>query len=207
MASAWNPALPSLCAVVDDCQRNPLATALFRAGLPVLRGTRRYAAHLPYRTRGFHTMRTQQLGLLAFLFAPVLASAEPIDQFCATVSRNIDTLASTFQTTCLPTAGGKPGVNSVLLIADAPVFGNEKSKKAFLVVACAAVGSEMNKNSRLRLSELWFSDVERTKQRVAFVAPAAECKTLQSQVHAGSISMEQMYARLEAKTVRRAVSK
>ena len=123
------------------------------------------------------------------------------------MSRNIDTLASTFQTTCLPTAGGKSGVNSVLLIAGAPVFGNDKSKKAFLVVACAAVGSEMNKNSRLRLSELWFSDVERTKQRVAFVAPAAECKTLQSQVHAGSISMEQMYARLEAKTVRREVTK
>jgi hypothetical protein len=65
----------------------------------------------------------------------------------------------------------------------------------------------MNKNSRLRLNELWFSDVERTKQRIAFVAPASECKALQSQVHAGSISIEQMYARLEAKLVRREVIK
>lgn len=134
-------------------------------------------------------------------------AADPIDQFCQRVSRNIDTLASTFRTMCLPTAGGKPGVNSILLIADAPVFGSERSKRAFLIVACAAAGSEMNANARVRLNELWFSDIERTKQRVAFSIQARECKTMQSQVHAGSMSIEAMYLRLESKLRRRDVSK
>lgn len=141
------------------------------------------------------------------LFAGSAFAADPVDQFCQRVSGNIDTLASTFRTTCLPTAGGKPGVNSALLIADAPVFGTEKSKKAFLIVACAAAGSEMNANARLRLNELWFSDIERTKQRVAFSIQANECKTMQSQVHAGSMSIEAMYARLESKLTRRDASK
>ncbi len=145
--------------------------------------------------------------LASSLLAPAAAPAEPIDQFCSTVSRNVDTLASSFRTTCLPTAGGKPGVNSALLIADAPVFGSERTKKAFLIVACVAAGSELNRNSRLRMNELWFSDVERTKQRVAYSAPASECKALQAQVHSGALSLEQMYARLEAKLVRRQVAK
>jgi hypothetical protein len=98
-------------------------------------------------------------------------------------------------------------VNSVLLIADAPVFGTERSKKAFLIVACAAAGSEMNANSRLRLNELWFSDVERTKRRIAYSLPAAECKMLQAQVHAGKLPIEGMYTQLEAKLARRDVGK
>ena len=141
------------------------------------------------------------------LFAAMQAAADPVDQFCQQVARNIDTLASTFRTACLPTAGGKPGVISVLLIADAPVFGAEKSKKAFLIVACVAVGSEMNKNSRVRLNELWFSDVERTKQRIAYTLPASECKVLQAQVHAGKLPIEGMYSRIEAKLARRDVGK
>lgn len=116
-------------------------------------------------------------------------------------------MVSSFRTSCLPTAGGKPGINSALLIADAPVFGAEKSKKAFLIVACVTAGSEMNENSRLRLNELWFSDVERTKQRVAYTLPAAECKTLQAQVQGGKMSIEAMYTRVESKLVRRDVGK
>lgn len=141
------------------------------------------------------------------MIAATPAAADPVDQFCQSVARNIDALASTFRTSCLPTAGGKPGVNSALLIADAPVFGSEKSKKAFLIVACAAAGSELNTNSRVRMNELWFSDVERTKQRVAYSLPAAECKSLQAQVHAGRLPIEGMYTRLESKLVRRDVGK
>ena len=152
-------------------------------------------------------MHIGTFALLLIALTPVVAIANPVDQFCANVSRNIDTLASTFRTSCLPTAGGKAEVNSALVIADAPVFSSEKSKKAFLIVACAAAGSELNKSSRVRLNELWFSDVERTKQRIAFVVPASECKVLQSQVHAGAISLEQMYSRLEAKLVRKEVAK
>lgn len=153
-------------------------------------------------------MRTPAVStLLLALSAATCAAADPVDQFCQRVSRNIDALALTFRTSCLPTAGGKPGVNSVLLIADAPVFGTEKSKKAFLIVACAAAGSEMNANSRLRLNELWFSDVERTKQRIGYSLPAAECKTLQAQVHAGKLPIDGMYTQMEAKLARRDVGK
>ena len=155
-----------------------------------------------------HKMRKSSLATLALIaFAAMSANAEPVDQFCQSVASNIDALASTFRTSCMPTAGGKPGVNSALLIADAPVFGSERSKKAFLVVACVAAGSEMKRNSRVRLNELWFSDVERTKQRVAYSLPAAECKSLQAQVHAGKISIEVMYTRMESKLVRRDVGK
>lgn len=150
---------------------------------------------------------TSILALALALVAGSTYATDPVDEFCQRVSRNIDTLASSFRTTCLPAAGGKPGVNSALLIADAPVFGTEKSKKAFLIVACAAAGSEMNTNARLRLNELWFSDVERTKQRVALSIPASECKSMQSRVHAGNMSIEALYSRLESKLAHREVSK
>ncbi len=153
-------------------------------------------------------MRVSTISILALgLLAAVQAAADPVDQFCQQVAQNIDTLASTFRTSCLPTAGGKPGVNSVLLIADAPVFGAEKSKKAFLIVACVAAGSEMSKNSRVRLNEIWFSDVEGTKQRTAYSLPASECKVLQAQIHAGKLPIEGMYSRMESKLVRRDVGK
>lgn len=149
---------------------------------------------------------TTSIFVLTLLVA-MQAVADPFDQFCQQVGQNIDTLASTFRTSCLPTAGGKAGVNSVLLIADAPVFGTDKSKKAFLLVACAAAGSEMNRNARVRLNEIWFSDVERTKQRMAYSLPASECKVLQAQVHSGKLPLEGMYSRIESKLVRRDVGK
>jgi hypothetical protein len=135
------------------------------------------------------------------------AEADAVEGFCEQVSRSIDTLASTFHTSCVPTAGGKPGVYSALVIAGAPVFANEKSKRAFLTVACAAAGNEMNKNGRLRLNELWFSDIESTKQRIAYSVPALECKQMQAKVSAGTMRVEDMHARLESKLVRREVAK
>jgi hypothetical protein len=146
------------------------------------------------------------LFLLASTWHSAAQSAD-VERFCIRTAQNIDTLASTFRTTCLPTAGQKPGFNSALFIANAPIFSAEKSKKAFLVVACVAAGGEMNKTAGYKLSELWFTDVDNAKREIAFSVPAGECKVMQSQVHAGKLSLDDMYARLNTKLTQRTKGK
>ncbi len=143
-----------------------------------------------------------RIGLLLLAVA-ASAAADPLDDFCRRVERSTNALADFTTTKCLPTAGTKKGSNSFLIISEKPVFSNEKSKKAWLMVACAAAGSELNKSSIVRADELWFSDVARTKERVAFAAPAATCKTLQAKASGGSIGLEQFYSTLSAQLVQK----
>jgi hypothetical protein len=135
------------------------------------------------------------------------AAADPVDTFCRSVESSINALADFTRTRCLPTAGSSKERNSFIILSDKPVFSNEKSKKAWLLVACAAAGRELNKSGAIQADELWFSDVARTKERTAYAARAAACKSLQAKVHSGSISIDQMYGTLSAELVRKDVRK
>jgi hypothetical protein len=135
------------------------------------------------------------------------AGAQPAFGFCRNVESMVNTLVEFTSTTCVPTAGGGKGTNSFIFLSEKPVFSTEASKKAWLVVACAAAGSELNKRGALRADELWFSDIERTRQRLAYVVPAAVCKSLQPKVHAGAVSIDQMYGTLSSQLVRKEVPK
>lgn len=144
---------------------------------------------------------------ITLLATSVVAVADPLDNFCRTVESSINILADFTNTKCLPTAGSAKGRNSFILLSEKPVFSNEQSKKAWLIVACAAVGSELNKKTAVRAEELWFSDVARTKERTAFSVSAATCKSLQSKVYDGALNIEQMYSTLSAQLVRKDVKK
>jgi len=171
---------------------------------------RRFAAYVARRsspTLGITNMHHRIALLLLASTLPIAAHSADVDRFCIRTAQSIDTLASTFRTTCLPTSGQRPGFNSALFIANAPIFSAEKSKKAFLIVACIAAGGEMNKTAGYKMSELWFTDVENAKREVAFSIPATDCKTMQSQVHAGNLSLEDMYGRLNTKLTQRTKAK
>lgn len=151
-------------------------------------------------------MRIIRTSIAVIAFAATThAVADPVDSFCRSVESSVNGLADFTLTKCLPTASKKNRQNSFILLSEKPVLSNADSKKAWMVVACAAVGSELNKASSVRADEIWFSDIAHTKSRVAFAAPAATCRSLQSRVRGGSLSVEQMYAALTAELVRKEV--
>ena len=114
--------------------------------------------------------------LAALLWAVAFPTlADPSDTFCNTIQSQINVLADFTDTTCLPSKGGRTGTVSFLIISDKPIFSSEKRKKVWLLVSCSAAGSQLNKERSLAADELWFSDIENTRQRVAYTVPAALC--------------------------------
>lgn len=152
-------------------------------------------------------MRATSVLFALSLIAPLSATAGPIETFCRRVEKSVNTLADFTSTKCVPAAGKEKGTYSFILISERPVFSNESSKKAWLIVVCSAAGSELNKRGALRAHELWFTDVERIKQRIAFRTEAESCKALQFNVHDGEMSIEQMYAKLNSGLVKKEVSR
>ncbi|WP_427914820.1 hypothetical protein ACPWT1_07885 [Ramlibacter sp. MMS24-I3-19] len=143
--------------------------------------------------------------LFAFAFAPSFAGAAQVDDFCYAVARDVETIEARFQSMCAPSNADKP-IKSALLIAQQPIFDDDDSRKVYLIAACAAIGRELSRRPKLRMSDIWLSDAQHVKIRTAYVLPAQQCRFLQAKVHAGSMSLEQMYEQIRANLVERNVS-
>jgi hypothetical protein len=145
--------------------------------------------------------------MVATVLCSTTATADPADALCHNVRQSVDTVADFTKTICFPAAGRSKSTSSFTLISEKPVFSNEKSKKVWLIVVCGAVGSELNKRGAVTADELWLSDVDHTKRRIAFVVSAQACKSLQARVYSNEISLEKMYSELSTRLVRREVGK
>lgn len=113
--------------------------------------------------------------LIALLFFPALGlaqSAEKGQAMCYQIEKTINALVDYTQTSCLPTGAKQKNAYSFILLSSQPVFSIEPSKKAWLLVAVAAVGDILNKSESVKADELWLSDVNLMKNRVAHVFPA-----------------------------------
>lgn len=146
--------------------------------------------------------------LVALLFAGVRANAQSLEKgeaFCYGVQDYANALVTYTQTKCIPAGGSKPKSLSLILISSEPVFSVEASKKAWLLVLVGAVGKKLNDDSSAHLDELWFSDIDRMKERIGYVLPADLAKTLQRRIKADQIDLDQMYAEIQKKLTRREV--
>ncbi|MNR66060.1 hypothetical protein D3C85_1893670 [compost metagenome] len=65
----------------------------------------------------------------------------------------------------------------------------------------------MNDQPSIKVDELWLSDVNQMKSRVAYAIPVSLAKSLQRQVYNGQIDLSGMYAAIKKNLVQKTVSK
>lgn len=145
----------------------------------------------------------------AALFWCLSATAQSVEKgqsVCYEVENAVNALVDYTQTKCLPT-GGKAGALSFIVISSEPVFSVEASKKAWVLVAVASIGKTMNNQPSVKVDELWLSDVNQMKGRVAHVIPMSLAKSLQRQAYDGQIDLDGMYAAIKKNLVQKTVAK
>jgi len=133
-------------------------------------------------------------------------SGEKGQSICYEVQNVVNAMVDYTQTSCLPSAG-KAGALSFIVLSSEPVFSVEASKKAWLLVAVASIGKVLNEQPLLKTDELWLSDANLMKSRVAYVFPTSLAKSLQRQVYDGQIDLEGMYIAIKRELIRKTISK
>ena len=76
-----------------------------------------------------------------------------------------------------------------------------------MLVAVASIGKTLNEQPSVKADELWLSDANQMKSRVAYVLPASIAKSLQRQVYNGQLDLEGMYAAIKKNLVRKTIGK
>lgn len=148
--------------------------------------------------------------LTALLLSPGIAnsqSAERGQAMCYQIEKTVNALVDYTQTSCLPTGGRQQGTYSFVVLSSQPVFSVEPSKKAWLLVAVAAVGDVLNKNASVKAEELWLSDAILMKNRVAYLMPAGVAKSLQRRIKADQITLDTMYSEICKNLAQRTITK
>ena len=110
------------------------------------------------------------------------------------------------QTSCLP-SGGKAGALSFIVLSSQPVFSVKASKNGWLLVVVASFGKTLNEQPSVKADELWLSDANLMKSRVAHVLPTSLAKSLQRQAYNGQIDLEEMYEAIKKNLVRKTIPK
>lgn len=143
------------------------------------------------------------------LFWCLSAAAQSVEKgqsICYEVQNAANGLVDYTQTSCLPT-GGKAGALSFIVISSEPVFSVEASKKGWVLVVVASIGKTLNEQSSVKADELWLSDANQMKSRVAYVLPISVAKSLQRQIYNGKIDLEGMYTAIKKNLVQKTIAK
>jgi hypothetical protein len=154
-------------------------------------------------------MRNASFAAAIALFWCLSAAAQSVEKgqsICYEVQNAVNGLVDYTQTSCLP-SGGKAGALSFIVISSQPVFSVEASKKGWVLVAVASIGKTLNEQPSVKADELWLSDANQMKSRVAYVLPASIAKSLQRQVYNGQLDLEGMYAAIKKNLVRKTIGK
>lgn len=141
-----------------------------------------------------------RLALVMFLTATCASAndrrTDAWKAICADAERYVNALVDYTSTRCFPTTG-KEGALSVLMIAEKPVLSSPAAKKAWLIVVVASLGKVLNERPKLKVDEIYVSDVARTKQRQAYILPLSKTKTWQRAMHNGTKSVDSTYIEIE----------
>jgi hypothetical protein len=155
-------------------------------------------------------MRKFLVVAVSLLFWPsttIAQSANKGEALCYQIQNSVNALADFTDTRCFPSAGNTPKSLSFIILSSKPVFSVEASKKAWVLVAVAASGDSLNKQSSIKADELWLSDTNLLKGHIAYVIPASLAKSLQRRVKNGQINIETMYSEINRNLVRKTVQK
>lgn len=139
-------------------------------------------------------------------FSVAAQSVETGQSICYEVQNAVNALVDYTQTSCLP-SGGKAGALSFIVLSSQPVFSVEASKKAWLLVVVSSIGKSLNEQPSVKTDELWLSDANLMKNRVAYVLPTSLAKSLQRQVYNGQIDLEGMFVAIKKNLVQKTIPK
>jgi len=154
-------------------------------------------------------MRNAPVLAATVLLGILPASAQTIEKgqsVCYEVQNAVNGLADYTETKCFP-SDGNAGALSFIVISSEPVFSVEASKKAWMLVTVASIGKSLNDQPSIKVDELWLSDVNQMKNRVAYVISGSLAKSLQQQAYNGKIDLNSMYATIKKNLVQKTVSK
>jgi len=133
-------------------------------------------------------------------------SADQGQAICYEVQNIVNALVDYTETKCLPVAKEAEAI-SFIVISSQPVFSREASKKAWVLVVVASIGKALNQRPGVKTNELWLSDINRMKGRVAYGMPVTVAKTLQRRIVNNKLNLDQMYSiikkRLKKKVIPR----
>jgi len=154
-------------------------------------------------------MRKLFVFVMVTIFWSLSAAAQSVEKgqsICYEVQNAVNALVDYTQTSCLP-SGGKAGALSFIVVSSQPVFSVEASKKGWLLVVVASVGKTLNEQPSIKADELWLSDANLMKNRVAYVFPMSLAKAIQRQIYNGQIDLEGMYVAIKKNLVQKTISK
>jgi len=147
--------------------------------------------------------------ILVTLATPRLAlsqSAEKGQALCYQIEKMVNALVDYTQTSCLPTAGKSQGSYSFILLSSQPVFSVEASKKGWVLVSVAAAGDALNKNVSVKAEEIWLSDANQMKNRIAYIMPSELAKSLQRRIKADEINLDTMYSEISKNLIQKSIA-
>ena len=105
------------------------------------------------------------------------------------ISGKINDLLST-GITVIPTDTGQ-----FMIIDERPFFEIEKTKKKWLTVVVASVGSVLNKNKKIKVNEIYMADsLYANELKKALMIKAKDCMRLQSMISSYEIDIDQFYS-------------
>lgn len=146
--------------------------------------------------------------ILIFIWS-LSASAQSIEKgqsICYEVQNYVNALVDFTKSTCVP-SGGKEGALSFIIISSEPVLSVEAAKKAWLLVVVGSLGKTLNDQPSLKVDELWLSDTNHMKNRIAFVLQADIAKSLQKKAYNGQIELDEMYAKIQKNLEKKRIPK
>jgi hypothetical protein len=85
-----------------------------------------------------------------------------------------------------------------VFIASEPVFSLPAARKGWLLVVVGVLGHQLNEVSRLPTDALFVTDMDQLKNHQAYFISALTAKRLQAKVKQGAMSLDAMYAVLDA---------
>lgn len=141
-----------------------------------------------------------------FAVAAVIgASAHAADEegaACAAGEANMAALSGDLRTSCAVTGMGGRAPATLLLVADKPHSRSDRSWRAYMLMACIAVGQRLNVRPALKISEVWMTDALLLAGAQAYAVKAGRCKVWQAQVHAGAADLQSVADQVQAAAVR-----
>jgi hypothetical protein len=160
--------------------------------------------------RNYEATKLLTGGILIILtMLPSLSTAQENHKgaaICNQIAIEVNTVIDWTQTLCIAARGKQPGAYSFIVTSTQPVFSAEASKKAWLLMAVAFAGKNLNESPSVKAEELWLSDANLVKNRTAYILPARVAKLLQRQVKSDKITLDGMYSEVSKNLGRRAFS-
>ena len=146
---------------------------------------------------------------IGMFICSVSVSAQSIEKgqaICYEIQIYVNALFDSTQTSSMP-GGGKDEALSFIVISGDSIFSIEPAKKAWLLSVVGAVGKTLNDQPTTKVDELWLSDLNPTRSRVAFILPLSLVKSLQAEVSNGQIDIEEMYVVIQKNLVKKTLPK